>query len=289
MADLYIELFPAKFREELDLLDTKKIILLTDHELDYLPFCALLTPSNEYLIEKYEISYLSSLTAFYIHDKDVTEGAGASGEGWHSPLIMGLTDFTELRKKTGLPLNNLQGVKEELATIAALLKTPFFLNSEVNYEKLYEQGFHCRILHMASHAWINMENPDESFFVLYDTLVKASQIYQLDRGFRNGMVVLSACQTGLGKVALDAGFSMSNAFIVAGAKSVISSLWQVPDEATMLLMNQFYTGLCEGQTIPAALRQAQLGLIGNKEYMHPLNWAGFKSLGLFMNPAKYGK
>jgi CHAT domain-containing protein len=132
-----------------------------------------------------------------------------------------------------------------------------------------------------------MENPSQSFFVLHDGIVKADEIYRFDPGFRNGLVVLSACQTGLGRVAPDAGFSLSNAFMVAGARSVISSLWQVPDKATRQLMEQLYTGLCESLSIPSSLRQAQLRLIGSKEFMHPLNWAGFKSAGLLKNPSDY--
>jgi CHAT domain-containing protein len=288
MADLYAELFPAKLREKLDQPDTKRIILVTDHELDYLPFCALLTPSNEYLIEKYEISYLSSLTAFYIQENQPAATAVPSLGAWQPPLLMGLSEFSDLRKKTGLPFKDLEGTKEELITLSALLDAPYFLDSGANYENLYGRGIHCRILHIASHAWFDMENPSESFFVLHDGIVKADEIYRFDPGFRNGLVVLSACQTGLGRVAPDAGFSLSNAFMVAGARSVISSLWQVPDKATRQLMEQLYTGLCESLSIPSSLRQAQLRLIGSKEYMHPLNWAGFKSAGLLKNPSDYG-
>ena len=88
------------------------------------------------------------------------------------------------------------------------------------------------------------------------------------------LVVLSACDTGLGEIFVgESVFGLRRAFILSGAKTLVMSLWQVPDRETCTLMEDFYRNLLSGMDKAEALRQAQLKL--KKEMPHPYYWGGF--------------
>jgi CHAT domain-containing protein len=94
------------------------------------------------------------------------------------------------------------------------------------------------------------------------------------------LVVLSACETGLGKEVRGEGLiGLTRAFLYAGTPSVAVSLWKVEDRSTAELMARFYRHLKDGRTKAGALRQAQLDLIGDKKFAHPYYWAPFVLVG----------
>jgi CHAT domain-containing protein len=89
------------------------------------------------------------------------------------------------------------------------------------------------------------------------------------------LVVLSACETGLGDLKGGDVLGLSQAFLRAGASALLVSLWRVPDEATARLMEAFYQRLVTGTPPAAALRKAQQTLLARTEYAHPRQWAGW--------------
>ena len=94
------------------------------------------------------------------------------------------------------------------------------------------------------------------------------------------LVVLSACQTAAGKEIKGEGvMSLNNAFLQSGARSVVASLWQVEDNATNLLMREFYRGIADGLPVSAALRRAQLSLYNEPQFRSPFFWAAFTLQG----------
>jgi CHAT domain-containing protein len=93
-------------------------------------------------------------------------------------------------------------------------------------------------------------------------------------------VVLSACETGVGKrVGGEGLITLARAFFHAGARSVVVSLWQVRDESTRDLMVRFYRGLDTGETRVEALRHAKLQMIQGGRFAHPFYWAPFVLVG----------
>ena len=108
-----------------------------------------------------------------------------------------------------------------------------------------------------------------------DGILTAQEVSALDLAGTK-LVVLSACDTGLGK--LDAGeglYSLRRALVIAGAESQLISLWKVEDNATKELMIAYYDKLLANQGRSSALRQTQLEMLNSEEYAHPYYWAAF--------------
>jgi CHAT domain-containing protein len=147
-----------------------------------------------------------------------------------------------------------------------------------------------RIVHFATHAFIDEKRPESSGIMLslfdrkgapQDGLLRLNDIYNLRLPVN--LVVLSACQTGLGKEVRGEGLiGLTRGFMYAGASGVVASLWKVDDEATAELMKNFYRGLFQDDLPPAAaLRQAQIAMRQQKRWHAPFYWAGFVIQGRY--------
>jgi CHAT domain-containing protein len=151
----------------------------------------------------------------------------------------------------------------------------------------------AQIVHFATHGFLDSKHPELSGIVLTtmnrngvskNGLMPLPDIYSLDLSAQ--LVVLSACQTALGKDLKGEGLvGLAHSFMSAGAKSVVASLWKVDDRATALLMREFYKGMLqEGMTPSAALRSAKLKMMHDKQWRAPYYWAGFVLQGEYTNP-----
>jgi CHAT domain-containing protein/tetratricopeptide (TPR) repeat protein len=140
------------------------------------------------------------------------------------------------------------------------------------------------ILHFATHGLINSVHPELSGLVLslvdsrgdaQDGFLRLHDIYNLK--LDAGLVVLSACQTALGKDVRGEGLiGLTRGFMYGGAPRIVASLWDVEDRATAALMKHFYEGiLVRGETPARALRQAQLALLADRRWSHPYYWGAF--------------
>jgi CHAT domain-containing protein/tetratricopeptide (TPR) repeat protein len=147
-----------------------------------------------------------------------------------------------------------------------------------------------RIVHFATHAFLDDQSPELTGIVLsmvdekgqrQNGYLRLSDIYGLKLPV--DLVVLSACQTGLGKDVKGEGLiGLTRGFMYAGASGVVASLWKVDDEATAELMKHFYEALFDkGLTPAAALRDAQLALRQQKRWQEPYYWAGFVIQGQY--------
>jgi CHAT domain-containing protein len=144
-----------------------------------------------------------------------------------------------------------------------------------------------RIVHFATHGLLDSRHPEFSGLVLslVDTHGRAENgflgledIYNLK--LRADLVVLSACETGLGKEVAGEGLvGLSRGFMYAGASRVVASLWQVSDEATALLMERFYRGMRDGMRPAAALKMAQVEMSKQPRWRDPYYWAAFQIQG----------
>jgi CHAT domain-containing protein len=142
-----------------------------------------------------------------------------------------------------------------------------------------------KLIHFSAHSVIDDKKPARSAIILSlnpdqaeDSLLQARDIYNLK--LNSDLVILSACQTGLGQFIRGEGIEgLSRAFFYAGSSSVLMSLWSVNDQATYLLMERFYRHLRGSESLLGALRKAKLEMIRSQAISHPYYWAGFTISG----------
>jgi CHAT domain-containing protein len=229
----------------------KELIIVPHDVLHYLPFQALIGSDGRYLIEKYPINYLSSASLLQF----TKEKSRAMGE---RVLALGNPDL-------GDPKMSLQFAGIEAKEIKNLYpQSTIYLEKEATEEKAKTLSPTNDIIHFASHAELNEDDPLSSAVLLAksdkeDGRLEVREIFGMD--LKASLVVLSACETGLGKLSSgDELVGLTRAFIYAGTPSVVASLWNVEDSSTAQLMSSFYKNL-KTMTKVEALRQAQLNLI----------------------------
>jgi CHAT domain-containing protein/Tfp pilus assembly protein PilF len=195
----------------------------------------------------------------------------------------------------------LMGSRDEAEAIMALapegggLKIVGFEASRVKATSPELSQF--QIVHFATHGILNSEHPELSGIVLslvdangqpQDGFLRLQDVYNLNLPAE--LVVLSACNTGLGKEVKGEGLiGLTRGFMYAGASSVMASLWRVDDDATTELMKHFYRGvLKDGLRPAAALREAQIRMWGQKRWRSPYFWAGFVLQGDYDKTIRHG-
>jgi CHAT domain-containing protein len=181
----------------------------------------------------------------------------------------------------GNPKYDLKFAQDEALAIGKILpKSKVLLRAEATETNLRTYGSQYSFIHLAVHGTFDLDKPLNSALLLArdkdnDGLLRAGDLYNLS--LNADLVTLSACETALGKVATgDDVVGFTRGFLYAGARSLISSLWQVDDQATRDLMVAFYSNL-QSMTKDEALRQAQLKV--KKQYQHPYYWAAFVLTG----------
>ncbi|HET6975395.1 MAG TPA: CHAT domain-containing protein [Pyrinomonadaceae bacterium] len=193
----------------------------------------------------------------------------------------------------GLPLARLNGTRTEADQISKLAKSSggqadVWLDLDANEDNLAIRDISkYRVIHVATHGLLNAERPQFTGVVLslvgnktHDGFVRTDEVFNLRLG--SPLVMLSACETGLGKEKRGEGvMGLTRAFMYAGAPTVGVSLWSVADKSTADLMTDFYKRLlsAEGTTSSSALRGAQLAMITGKKYSAPFFWAPFVLVG----------
>ena len=177
--------------------------------------------------------------------------------------------------------------REEVKAIASLFKTKAFVREEATESTFKSKAEQACIVHLAVHGEYNPHNPLFSTLHLTgdnqnDGQLQVHEIYeQLNLNAATNLVVLSADNTKIGELSRgDEIVGLNRALLYAGTPTVISSLWNVDDAATGLLMKKFYTYLKEGMGKAEALQKAQSWLRKEyPEYSHPYFWAAFSLTG----------
>ena len=159
-----------------------------------------------------------------------------------------------------------------------------WLGADATKQKFQELASGFKILHLATHGKANHQDGEFSFLAFStedgSSLLSVAELYNLS--LNADMVVLSACETGIGAQQRGEGvISLARAFAFAGAKSIVASLWSVNDKSTMEIMDQFYAGIKTGWSKPQALAQAKRDYLTKNpgQNAHPFFWAGFVGVG----------
>lgn len=297
------------FGQASEKLKGKRLIIVADGRLQYLPIGALPWPgdeSNEPILVTNEVVYAPSASVLQlirsqerkekpkkdllvfadpVFSKDDTRLTGLDVEAGRFDSFLGML-------RSGRSLDQLARLQESDAEAKAITRTVGGFATDVrtgfaaNRENVLNADLgDYKMLHFATHGLIEENRPELSGIVLslYDEMgkqndggfIRLQDVYGMN--LKSDLVVLSACDTGIGKEVRGEGLlSLTNAFLQAGSKTVVSSLWKVDDAATRVLMTELYRGMADdGLTVSAALRQAQLKLYNDPRYKSPFYWAAF--------------
>lgn len=180
--------------------------------------------------------------------------------------------------------------KKEANSITGIAKGISLIGAEAQEARFREIAHEYQVLHLAMHAFADDEAPLYSGLVfsqpdsiaqtdsIDDGILYAHELYQLP--LTAELAVLSACNTGTGKLAEGEGIlSLARAFKYAGVSNIVMSLWQADDRATSDIMTTFYKGLRNGTSKHEALREAKLQYLQNSKRAHPFFWATFVLYG----------
>lgn len=253
---------------DLERFGIKTLVFVLDGYLRNLPMAALYD-GDRYLVEKYSIALSQGLQLLKPRSlKSV-------------PLQAITAGLSESRQ--GFP--SLPGVSAELRQIAANIDTEVLLDREFTYNNLQNAiaSTSLPILHLATHGQFS-GNAEETFVLTWDERINVKELDLLVRSRGNEpnnpieLLVLSACQTATGDNRAILG--LAGIAIRSGARSTLATLWSVDDRSTAVLMVEFYKQLKQpGITKSEALRQAQLTLLKEDEYNHPVHWGAFVLVG----------
>jgi len=314
-------------------LGKKRLVIVADGALQYIPFGALRTPQGLPLIAEHEIVNLPSASTLAVLRKETAarkpapmqvavladpvfdasderlkpaavndpqkkdppqneNSTAATADDSATDLLTRSAADMGMTTKGVIYLPRLLSTRQEAKSIlaaAAAGQSLQALDFDASRATATSPALaQYRIVHFATHGLLNSTHPELSGLVLslvdqkgkpQNGFLGLQDIYNLN--LPADLVVLSACETGLGQEIQGEGLvGMTRAFMYAGAPRVVASLWRVPDRATAELMKQFYAGMLgEGLRPAAALRKAQLTLSKEKRWSAPYYWAGFTLQG----------
>lgn len=260
---LYQILFPSeKLQSQIR---DKKLLLIPDGTLQQIPFEALVTSEGDlkYLIETSDLRYAYSLS-FLNYNSSLTRKAPNDFIGYAS------TTFSD----NSLPA--LESTRAELESIQVKLGGEVRYGKDATLTDFLENVNKYQTIHLATHAdaglypWVAFQDATLEAHDLYTTSNQAE------------LIVLSACNSSVGQIVKGEGvFSLARGFFYAGANSVVATLWNVNDKASVFLMEQFYGNLKAGETKSGALREAKLTYLKSNSLSDasPYYWASFVLIG----------
>ena len=279
------------------------LYIVPDGPLKNLSFSSLVTSNSssplnaeDYLINNYAISYLYYCAQLTQENKDYEfkgQFVGFGLEYEDAFLKEIIEDFKSNEDKTwdgnrSFTLEKLEFADDETKEIANILNGESIVNEEATLDVVMKKIKDFSILHFSTHALLDMDDYLNSSIVLNKDPHDNHQLkYQdiLNLNLNSELVVLSACQTGIGKSISGEGLvSLSQAFIQSGCKSAVGAYWKVPDESTKKVMNLFYSNLKDGMEKSKALQTAQLEYMNNEELStprsrSPQHWASWVIYG----------
>jgi CHAT domain-containing protein/tetratricopeptide (TPR) repeat protein len=269
----------------------RRVIVVPDGALWDLPFQALRSPTGRFLVEDVAVSYVPSLSV--LSDMQRHPRARARAEG--ALLAMGNPELGEVSKRRAgpallasaiEPLPEGEAQVKEIARLYDAGATAVRVGAGARESWFKAEAPRYRILHLATHGVLDGASPLYSELVLAnpvagesdDGLLEAREVLDLDLGA--DLAVLSACETGRGRIGAGEGLiGMTWAFFVAGCPTTVASQWKVEAAATNRLMLAFHRELQGGHAPAEALRLAALAQLRRADQRHPFYWAGFVAMG----------
>jgi CHAT domain-containing protein len=273
--------------------DGKTLCIVPDKALHFLPFAALVDRSGEYLIKSYRLTYAPSASVL----ARCIEEARVKGQSIDEEILaVGNPRFDHDAFPT---LANLEAADREASESAAFYPKSLILKgADATEDQVRTALKDCNVAHLAVHCLVEEKSPWLAALVLSkrgvggqrlgsdsessrdDGMLYLNEVSEISLP-RTRLVVLSACQSGLGQYYRGEGIvSLIHPFLALRVPTVVASLWSVDSRATAELMIQFHRGRKANNIgASAALQAAQIRMIRSAEYQHPYYWAPFVSVG----------
>ncbi|MCI0493901.1 tetratricopeptide repeat protein [candidate division KSB1 bacterium] len=257
-------------------LDGKKMItIIPSEQLYYIPIHALARQSStgtiEFVIERFNVNYLSSIGFL-----NLVKARNRSQSPDREEHIVALANADGTLPKT----------EDEVRSVQLFVPdAEIFIGKNATEEIAVQKSRDCSTLILSTHCNLNNQNPNQTFVQLaasgsYDGRWHVGEVQEISCPNLN-LVILSACQTAIGQE--NPGLEVctfAESFSAAGASSIIATLWPVSEFSSFELMKHFFQFYFKEKLPKAeALRQAQLALLKDVKYRHPLNWAPFILMG----------
>ena len=262
-----------------DLIYGHELILVLEGPLCLLPYAAFVDSNSKYLSESFRIRVIPSLTSLKLitdcpADYHFQSGALLVGDPW-------VQEYTYKGRK----LHQLPCAREEVEMIGRILNTETLTGTAATKDAVLQRLSSVALVHIAAHGRMETgeialapnntresEIPTEKDFLLTMADVLRVQI-------RARLVVLSCCHSGRGEIKAEGVVGIARAFMGAGARSVLVSLWAINDEATLEFMKSFYQHLAEGKSASEALKQAMKCMRESDKFSEVKHWAPFVLIG----------
>ncbi|RUT03815.1 hypothetical protein DSM106972_047290 [Dulcicalothrix desertica PCC 7102] len=268
-----------------DLLPTNPnahVVFMPEQSLWLVSFLTLKDNAGKFLVEKHTIRISPSIQSLDLTRRQA-ERVRKLAKLAKDILVVGNPTMPLVRLKIGdapQQLARLPSAEQEAVEIASLLNTKAITGKNATKVAIVEKMQSSRIIHLATHGLFDYEQGLNGSIVLAssgkdDGLLTTNEI--ADMNLKAELVVLSACDTGRGKITSDGVVGLSRSFFTAGVPSVVASIWAVPDDSTAYLMIEFYKNLRHTNDKAQALRQATLTTM--KKRPNPRNWGAFMLIG----------
>ncbi|MFK7981887.1 MAG: CHAT domain-containing protein [Saprospiraceae bacterium] len=281
-----------------------ELIIVPDGVLGYIPFELLISNlpndntlfhNHAYLLKEHQISYAYSATLL----EEMLQRR-------HKAKKNNFLAFAPSFRKSELIASNIQNINKirtglsslhynipEVKAIQQLLGGKIYINENATEANFLKEAPNYNIIHLSTHGKANDKIGDYAYLAFSEIKDTIENEFLYNRDLYNlqlnaDMVVLSACETGVGELQKGEGIiSLARGFSYAGAKSIITTLWSVNDAKTKVLMENFYGYIKAGRTKDDALRQAKIDLMeNNPDAAHPFYWAAFVPIG-DMSPIEF--
>lgn len=279
-----------------------RVVIIPHESLFLVPFAALQDSDGRYVLEQHTLLTAPSIQVLALASDPSRLSHQSTPWSFDRPadsLVVGNPTMPMVRSPNSEPyqLAPLPGSEQEAIAIAAFLNTQPLIGEAATVSAVLERLPQARLIHLATHgllSYVEYDAPSsrDSLASVSTSLLSPGAIALTPSDDHNGLltaedirqqhlnadlVVLSACDTGRGQITGDGVVGLSRSFLVAGAETLVVTLWAVPDASTAFLMTEFYQHLQHGLDKPTALRLAMLASLDNDQ--QPLDWGAFTLIG----------
>ena len=259
----------------IDLIHGDELIVVPEGPLWLAPYAAFMDPNSRYLSESFRIRFIPSLLSLKLILDCPTDYHSKSGA-----LLVGDPWIEEVK-----PGQQLVYAKKEVDLIAKILHTTPLTGKEATKDEVLKQLSNVALVHIAAHGRMETgeialsPNPSRESKIPKDEdyLLRMKDV--LDAKLQAKLVVLSCCHSGRGEIKAEGVVGIARAFIGAGARSVLVTLWAIDDEATLEFMKHFYQHLVKGKSASESLNRAMRCMRESEDFSEIKYWAPFVLIG----------